>query len=267
MIGGNTRVFAILGDPVRHSLSPAMHNAAFRALGLDAVYIALRTSSGQVSEVIRALAHAGGGGNVTVPHKEPAARALTLPSVRVKALGACNTFWGSDGEVYGENTDVDGVLTALERLEAPTTAWLVAGTGGGARAVIAAASARGARVAMTSRDAGRQQKFAEWAATQGVMAAAASECEVLLNTTPLGLAPGDHLPIARDDAPHATVALDMVYGRGETAWVRQMRHEGLNAADGRVMLVAQGAAAFRRWFPDEDPPVEVMRAAVNDALR
>ncbi|HWA15167.1 MAG TPA: shikimate dehydrogenase [Gemmatimonadales bacterium] len=267
MIGGSTRVFAILGDPVRHSLSPAMHNAAFRALGLDAVYVALRTAPGQVGEVIRALAHAGGGGNVTVPHKETAARALTLPSARVKSLGACNTFWGSDGETHGDNTDVEGVLAALQQLEAPATAWLVAGTGGGARAVVAAAEARGARLAVTSRDAGRRQRFVEWMKGQGVEPAEARECEVLINTTPLGLHPGDHLPLAQEDAPHAQVAFDMVYGKGETAWVREMRQDGLNAADGRVMLVAQGAAAFRRWFPEEDPPLEVMRAAVNDALR
>jgi shikimate dehydrogenase len=267
VIGGSTRVFAILGDPVRHSLSPAMHNAAFRALGLDAVYVALRTAPGQVTDLIRALAHAGGGGNVTVPHKEVASRSLTLPSARVKSLGACNTFWGAGEEVHGDNTDVDGVLAALDQLEAPASAWLVAGTGGGARAVVAAAQIRGTRIAITSRDAGRRQRFVDWAAGQGVKSVAPGDCEVLINTTPLGLQPGDHLPIARDDAPRARAAFDMVYGKGETAWIREMRQEGLNAADGRVMLVAQGAAAFRRWFPQEDPPVELMRAAVNDALR
>ena len=88
MIGGSTRVFAILGDPVGHSLSPAMHNAAFRALGLDATYVALRTPSGDLATAIRLLAGAGGGGNVTVPHKEAAATALTEPGPRVQALGA-----------------------------------------------------------------------------------------------------------------------------------------------------------------------------------
>ena len=74
------------------------------------------------------------------------------------------------------------------------------------------------------------------------------------------------MPLALDEAPGAQVAFDMVYHRGETPWIRLMRQEGLRAADGRAMLVAQGAAAFRRWFPDEDPPTEVMRAAVHDAL-
>lgn len=267
MIGGRTRVFAILGDPVAHSLSPAMHNAAFRALGLDGVYVALRADSAEVPALLQAIARAGGGGNVTVPHKEVAAGAVTHPSARVATLGACNTFWGQGAEVHGDNTDVDGVLTALEQLEAPAGCWLIAGTGGGARAAVAAAVARKAKVAIRSRDAGRRHTFETWATGQGAVIGEHAQAEVLINSTPLGLRPGDHLPLALDEAPHAVVAFDMVYARGETAWVRQMRQEGLRAADGRVMLVAQGAAAFRRWFPDEAPPTEVMRAAVNEALR
>ena len=267
MIGGSSRVFAILGDPVGHSLSPAMQNAAFRALGLDAVYVALRSAPTDVADLIRALSRAGGGGNVTVPHKEIAARSVEHPSGRVQALAACNTFWGEDGHSRGDNTDVDGVLDALGLIEAPATAWLIAGTGGGARAVVAAAASRGARIAVRSRDGERRLRFENWARSQGVETTPAPECQVLINTTPLGLKPGDHLPLALEEAPSAIVAFDMVYHRGETAWVRLMRQEGLRASDGRAMLIAQGAAAFRRWFPDEEPPVEVMRAVVNDALR
>ncbi|HSB55175.1 MAG TPA: hypothetical protein VLD58_12500 [Gemmatimonadales bacterium] len=267
MIGGKTRVFAILGDPVAHSLSPAMHNAAFRALGLDAVYVALRAAAADVPALLSVLARAGGGGNVTVPHKELAAAAVTHPTPRVSALGACNTYWGNGAEVHGDNTDVDGILTALEQLEAPATAWLIAGTGGGARAAVAAAVTAKAKVAIRSRDTGRRREFETWASGQGAVIVTGGDCDVLINSTPLGLKPGDHLPLALDLAPRAQVAFDMVYCRGETAWVRQMRQEGLRAADGRVMLVAQGAAAFRRWFPDEVPPTEVMRAAVNEALR
>jgi shikimate dehydrogenase len=266
-IGGRTRVFAILGDPVAHSLSPAMQNAAFRVLGLDAVYVALRVVPTDVPDLIRTLSRAGGGGNVTVPHKEIAARSVDRPGGRVQALGACNTFWGEGGASCGDNTDVEGVLRALADLEAPATAWLIAGTGGGARAAVAAAVTRNARIAVRSRDADRRQRFEDWATTQGAGLAPANTCEVLINSTPLGLKPGDHLPIALDEAPGARVAFDMVYHRGGTAWVRQMRQEGLRASDGRAMLVAQGAAALRRWFPDEEPPVEVMRATVNDALR
>jgi shikimate dehydrogenase len=267
VISGRSRVFAILGDPVAHSLSPAMHNAAFHALGLEAVYVPLRAAAAEVPVLLHALARAGGGGNVTVPHKEAAAAAVEQATARVRRLGACNTFWGEGAAIHGDNTDVDGVLEALAELEAPASGWLIAGTGGGARAAVAAAVARGAGVAIRSRDAGRRQAFEAWCQGQGAPLVPAEACEVLVNATPLGLKPGDHLPLAHDDAPRAQVAFDMVYGRGETPWVRLMRQEGLRAADGRVMLVAQGAAAFRRWFPDEDPPIEVMRAAVNDALR
>lgn len=267
MIGGSSRVFAILGDPVAHSLSPAMQNAAFRALGLDAVYVALCAESADVPHLIRVLTRAGGGGNVTIPHKEVAAHSVGQPSDRVRTLGACNTFWGGEEGSRGDNTDVDGVLDALASLEAPATAWLIAGTGGGARAAVAAAAARGARVAIRSRDAERRRTFEAWVRGQGVAIAPNAECQVLINTTPLGLHAGDHLPLSTEEAPHAAAAFDMVYHRGETAWVRLMRQEGLRSCDGRVMLVAQGAAAFRRWFPGEDPPVDVMRAAVNDALR
>jgi shikimate dehydrogenase len=126
---------------------------------------------------------------------------------------------------------------------------------------------RSAKVAIRSRDPQRRRQFEAWAGSVGASLIPTAECEVLINTTPLGLKAGDHLPIALDEAPGAVVAFDMVYQRGETAWVRLMRQQGLRSQDGRGMLVAQGAAAFRYWFPDEDPPSEVMHAAVRNALR
>lgn len=266
MISGRTRVFAILGQPVEHSLSPVMQNAAFRALGLDAVYVPLACLPGQVSGAMALLAAAGGGGNVTVPHKSEAMAALSRPSRLVQRVGAANTFWGDGGEVLGENTDVAGVLAALDALEPPAGPWLVAGTGGAARAVATAAAERGVGLAVRSRDAARRSAFEQWAESLGVTRASAHDCGVLINATPLGLHAGDHLPLSADDAPEAAVALDLVYAPQGTAWVRAMKQEGLRASDGRAMLVAQGAAAFRLWFPGEDPPVEIMRAAVEDAL-
>jgi len=267
VIGGHTRVFAILGKPVNHSLSPAMHNAAFRALGLDAVYVGLPCESADVSAAMHLLAHSGGGGNVTVPHKAAAASALAHATPLVRRLEASNTFWSEEGVLHGDNTDVAGVSAALQRLDPPPGPWLVAGTGGAARAVIGAAADHGAAVAVRSRDAGRRAAFERWMGDLGVKSAQPAACTVLINATPLGLHPGDHMPIAADQAPEAVVALDLVYAPHGTAWFRAMREAGLRAADGREVLVAQGAAAFRCWFPAEDPPVEVMRAAVEDALR
>ncbi len=267
-LSGSTRVFAILGDPVAHSLSPAMQNAAFRVLGLDAVYVPLRCTSQDLPGLMRALVGAGGGGNVTIPHKAQGALSLDVPSPRVTALEACNTFWGgAEQSMQGDNTDVDGILAALDQLQAPGDAWLLAGTGGSARAVAAAAAARGASLAVTSRDAARATAFAAWAGTAlGVQRAIPAQCRVLINATPLGLSGSDPDPIPLGAAPDAVAALDLVYAAGETGWIRRARAQGLAAQDGREVLVQQGAAAFARWFPGKPAPVEAMRAAVHAAL-
>lgn len=267
MISGRTRVFALLGDPVSHSLSPAMHNAAFHALGLEAVYVPLRCAADAVGPLMRALTAAGGGGNVTVPHKETAANLVNRLGERARAVGSCNAFWAEDGECAGDNTDTEGFLAALDDLDPPDSDWLVAGTGGSARAVVGAARERGANVAVLSRDAGRRQGFEKWVASVGVGLAQPEACRVLVNATPLGLQPRDLAPIPMDLAPRAEIGLDLVYAKGETAWVRALRTRGIRAADGRTMLVAQGAAAFERWFPEVPAPREVMRAAVDAALR
>jgi shikimate dehydrogenase len=266
VIDGSTRVFAILGDPVAHSLSPAMQNAAFRVLGLQAVYVPIRCAPDDVAGLVRALSRAGGGGNITVPHKEVAANAVDLRRPAVEQLGVCNAFWGEDGACIGDNTDVAGLLAALDDLEAPPGAWLVLGTGGAARAAVGAARERGSAVSIVSRSTDRRRRFEEWAGLRGVRVVQPAGCTVVINTTPLGLASTDPLPLDRPPAS-AAVALDMVYAGGETQWVRAMRRAGLRAADGRTMLVAQGAAALERWFPGVRAPVEVMRAAVDARLR
>jgi shikimate dehydrogenase len=267
VIDGSTRVFAILGDPVAHSLSPIMHNAAFRVLGIRAVYVPFSCSPADVPALLQALARSRGGGNVTVPHKKIAAQAVDVCLELAQSVGACNTFWGENGRSVGDNTDIHGVLEALRVLEAPRAPWLIAGTGGAARAAIFAAKETGVAVSVSSRAETRRREFEAWISSHGVVIAPASECRVLINSTPLGLKAGDALPISVDVAPKAEVALDMVYAPGETEWVRTMRPRVRRASDGREMLVAQGAASLERWFPGTCAPVEVMRAAVNAALR
>jgi shikimate dehydrogenase len=267
VISGGSRVFVILGDPVAHSLSPAMQNAAFRALGLPAVYVPLKCHMDDLPAVMRTVARAGGGGNVTVPHKELAARAVDLCSQMAQTAEAANTFWSDDGRIIGDNTDVPGLLEALRQLEVAGAPWLVAGTGGAARAAVVAAGEQGVGVAVRSRTPARQHQFESWVVSHGVPLAEPAECGVLINATPLGLQPDDPLPIEPDGFPRAHIAFDMVYAQGETAWIRAMKSRVRRSADGRSMLVAQGAAAFERWFPGKHAPVEVMRAVVDVALR
>ena len=267
MISGNSRVLVILGNPVSHSLSPAMHNAAFRALGMTAVYVPLRCRAEDLASLLRGIAHAGGGGNVTVPHKEIAAQSVDTTRELVQTVEACNTFWNEDGKTVGDNTDVPGLLEALHQLEVRQEPWFIQGTGGGARAAAVAAAQHGVPIAVGSRDPRRQNEFEHWIGSRGVALAEPSSCRVLINATPLGLKPTDPLPIDVARFPRADVAFDMVYAPGETSWIRSVRPRVRRSADGRAMLVAQGAAAFERWFPGKRAPVEVMRAAVNGALR
>lgn len=267
MISGKSRVLVILGNPVSHSLSPTMQNAAFRALGMTAVYVPLRCRAEDLASLIRGIAHAGGGGNVTVPHKEIAARSVDTARELVQTVEACNTFWNEDGKTVGDNTDVPGLLEALHQLEVRQEPWFIQGTGGGARAAAVAAAQHGVPVAVGSRDQQRQNEFEHWIGSRGVALAEPSRCRVLINTTPLGLNPTDPLPIDVGRFPRADIAFDMVYAPGETRWIRSVRPRVRRSADGRTMLVAQGAAAFERWFPGKRAPVEVMRAAVNGALR
>ena len=139
-VTANTRVLTLLGDPVGHSASPEIQNAAFEASGVDGVYVAVRCAKDDLDGFMRGLARAGGGGNVTLPHKEKAASVLDVRSDAVRRTGACNAFWGDEaGKLHGDNTDVDGFCRALKVfLEGPISGIrvLLLGAGGGARAAL-----------------------------------------------------------------------------------------------------------------------------------
>jgi shikimate dehydrogenase len=139
-VTASTRVLTLLGDPVGHSASPEIQNAAFSAAGVDGVYVAVRCGPEELVGFMRGLARAGGGGNITLPHKEKAASLLDVRSDSVRRTGACNTFWGDDqGKVHGDNTDVDGFRRALNIFldQSPKgIRALLLGAGGAARAAL-----------------------------------------------------------------------------------------------------------------------------------
>jgi len=276
-IRATTRLLAVLGDPIGHSLSPALHNAAIAALGLDAAFLALRVTAETFPEVARSLVAAGGALNVTVPHKRAAAALLDRPADLVRRTGACNTVWGDDGALAGDNTDVVAVAEEAAALlhGREVRRAVVLGTGGSARsAAVAIADAwPGAQIAVKSRDAVRAEQFVKWAGEAGVGCrvwgvGAPSSADLVVNATPLGLGAADPLPIEPGDLErlHPSALLDLVYGSGGTPLVRAARSLGISAADGRGVLVAQGALSFARFFGVR-APVEIMRAAVEDALR
>lgn len=278
-IGAGTRVLTLLGDPVDHSLSPRFQNAAIEAAGVDAVYVALRCDGERVVELARALAHAGGGGNVTLPHKARAAAALEVRSRDVERTGVCNTFWLENGRVHGDNTDVEGFGAAARSLiGSPAGARvLVLGAGGAARAaVLALLDARADGIHVLNRTPGRARALVEALDARGRRAAALEEAarvgregyDLVVNATSLGLRADDPLPLALDRPVRVGAVLDLTYRAGSaepgasTAWVRAARARGLPARDGTEMLLHQGAASFRRWFSGLEPDVDRMRRAL-----
>ncbi len=265
---GRTRVFAVLGRPVGHSLSPRMQNAGLRALGLDGIYVALEASDSDLPGLLLGLARAGGGGNVTLPHKERAARTVEAPSERVVRTGACNTFWLEDGVVRGDNTDVTGVRRSVQRLVGGSVEGarvLLLGAGGAARAAAVALREEGvARVEILNRTADRAVELARALDDPGVVPLRTppgpeERWDLVVNATRLGLSEADPLAIE----PRAGVMgaiLDLVYAPGSTALVARARSLDIPALDGTEMLLQQGMEAFRLWWGVPAPELPMREA-------
>lgn len=276
MIGASTRVFTVLGDPVGHSLSPRIQNAALEAEGLDGIYVAMRCGVSELSGLVRGIALAGGGGNVTVPHKAAAARAVDEPTDLVRRTGACNTFWSRGGKVHGDNTDVAGFRGAARSLlgAAPSGARvLLLGAGGAARAALLALVADGAEgVTVLNRTVRRAEELAAGLGEGRAHVASSRDdlagqaFDLVVNATSLGLSPDDPRPVDLDLMQPPGAVLDLVYRPEETRLVAEARARGIRAADGGEMLVRQGAEAFERWW-SRPAPVEAMMGALKSARR
>lgn len=265
---GLTRVFAVLGRPVGHSLSPRMQNAGLRHLGLDGIYVALEASDADLPGLLLGLARAGGGGNVTLPHKERAARTVEAPSERVVRTGACNTFWLEDGVVRGDNTDVAGVRRSVQRLlggSAQGARVLLLGAGGAARAAAVALREEGAdRVEILNRTADRAVELARALDDPGLVPlrfppGPDDRWDLVVNATRLGLSQADPLAI-EPRARMMGAILDLVYAPGSTTLVERARSLGIPALDGTEMLLQQGMEAFRLWWGVPAPELPMREA-------
>lgn len=275
-VTSSTRLIALLGDPVDHSLSPAIQNAAFRDAEVDGVYVALRCAAEDLQSFIRTLAKAGGGGNVTLPHKERAASVLDVPSETVRRTGACNTFWGGpDGRVHGDNTDVDGLRRAVRAFLGDPKGMrvLLLGAGGAARAALMGLLEEGVdEVLLFNRSAERARAVARRIGGQRARVAAFAEelrwqsFDLVINATRLGLAPSDPSPVDFKLLRRAGAAMDLIYGKGPTGFLRAAEEFGVRTTDGAEMLLQQGAASFERWW-GEPADVERMREALLEGAR
>ena len=265
-----TERVGLLGWPVEHSVSAAMHNAAFASLGLDWRYELLPVSPEKLGEGVRRWLDEGYRGfNVTIPHKQAV---LDLPliatvSPAAQAIGAANTLISTDdGTLVAENTDWQGFLRDLfaHEVDPADQFCLLLGTGGSSRAVAYALNKRGAgRVLAVSRQPDEQRGMIGYDA----LAHYAPQADLIVNCTPVGMHPDvDASPWPEDVAfPSDAVLVDLIYNPLETALMRQAKAAGARAFNGLGMLVWQGALAFDLWT-EQLPSVEVMTGAAHVAM-
>lgn len=284
------RRFAVIGDPVSHSRSPAMQGAAFRALGLPHTYEAVHVGSSELARIIAEFREGRFDGlNVTVPHKERVLPLVDVLDEGTRLAGAANTLVRrDDGALVAYNTDAPALAAELRRLSrsgAPGVdrRWvsaraLVLGSGGAARAAVVALGAHlGVRdIVVRARafaDATRREAFLATApcpvTAQPWAPSEENErtTELLVQATSAGMrggAPGETAAeaVAWSAVPSGAVALDVVYSPRDTPWLRAARDRGLRCDDGLGMLVGQGALAFELWL-GIDAPIDAMRAALD----
>lgn len=265
-----TQRVGVIGWPIEHSLSPAMHNAAFKALGLDWQYDKMAIPPDIVKLSLRELSDAGFVGiNVTVPHKQ-AVMPYVRPDEIAKAVGAVNTidFRGN----VGTNTDVAGFMEdlAMYRVDPAGMKVVVLGAGGAARAAVYGLAKAGAYIVVVNRTPERARELIDSLGVEAIAEgiAAVSDAELIVNCTSAGLAPKvDESPLPDDvNLRPDVIAYDMIYRPAQTRLMRQVEAAGGRAIGGLGMLVRQGAAAFKLWTGVE-PPLDVMLAAAQAQLQ
>ncbi len=271
MVTAATRVAAVIGDPVRHSLSPAIHNAAFAAAGLDWVYVAFEVPAGRAADAVRAMDVLGIDGlSVTMPHKADVAAAVDSCTPDALALGAVNCVVRRHGRTTGHSTDGDGFLWGLQddlSVDPSGLRCVVLGAGGAARAVVRSlAGAGAASVAVVNRTEERAVRAAALAGPVGTVAGPGSvaDADLVVNATPVGMGDDGGLPLDPDLLGPGQVVVDLVYHPATTPLLEAAAARGARTGNGLPMLVGQAAAAFTLWT-GEAAPVRAMAAAASAA--
>lgn len=276
MISGRTGVLGVIGHPVSHSGSPAMHNAALAATGLDYVYVAFDVAveaAANIGDTMRTLGIVGL--NVTVPHKQAVMAGLDEISPEAQAIGAVNTIHQQDGRLTGHNTDAHGILSSLREdggVEQLPPSVVLLGAGGAARAILYAllADANVEHVTLLNRTPARADALADDLGagdrvTVGTLneTGAIADAGLLINSTSIGMQPAaDVSPVGDGSALHdGLVVVDIVYKPLQTQLLQQAQAAGARPVDGLGMLVHQGVRAFEIWT-GVTPPAHVMRDAL-----
>lgn len=267
-INSDTILFAVLGDPVSHSLGPLMHNTAFSDLGYNGVYLAFRVKDiGKAVVGIKALGIKGA--SITIPHKVSVMDFLDELDDTAKKIGAVNTIINRNGILTGYNSDGLGVVKALiEKTTIKDKQVVILGAGGAARAIGFAIISEGGRVTVINRTPFKGEELARdlGADFQPLSKLNKTACHILINTTPVGMMPDiDTMPVRKQDLDKTMVVMDVVYNPLKTRLLRAAEKIGCQTIDGVSMFVYQGVFQLELWTGMK-APVEVMKKAVLTAL-
>jgi 3-dehydroquinate dehydratase / shikimate dehydrogenase len=266
-VNQQTGIYGVIGDPIGHSLSPLMHNAAFAARRKNALYLPFHVRD--LSDFIAAVrAFRIAGFSVTIPHKERILRYLDGCDPLAREIGAVNTVIVRGGKLYGYNTDFAGVLRAIERrLPLASSSVLLLGAGGSARAAAFALARAGAAVNIWARRRSRARSLA-WAVGGKAIdrgEIARQSFDAIVNCTPVGMYPGGGSPLESREL-NCRLVMDLIYRPLKTDLLRRADRRGIETVSGVDMFVAQGAAQWELWTR-ERAPEKVMRRAVMAALQ
>jgi shikimate dehydrogenase len=284
LISGQTTICGIIGDPLGHTMSPAMHNAAFKSLGLDYVYVPFKVKSMELRKAIEGIRGLNlRGVNVTIPHKVAVVQLLDKLDPLAERIGAVNTIVNDEGILTGYNTDATGFLQTLHdrNIEPAEKKVLLLGAGGAARAIGHILTREKARVtilnrkqdlswaedlaARLSRNYKTEVKALELTAEN--LKKAVNNAEILVNATSLGMSPEiNATPVPAEFLRADLTVFDVVYNPLQTRLLREAKAVGAQTIDGLEMLVRQGAVSFEIWTGVK-PPVEVMREAALSLLQ
>jgi shikimate dehydrogenase len=281
-IKGSTRLIGILGNPITHSLSPAMHNALFTQMGLDLAYVPLRVEPPDLKTAIQALRSLNfRGANVTIPHKQNVLPLLDEVSELSQMIGAVNTIVNENGRLLGTTTDPigfrEGFLATGLTFKGKSIAIL--GNGGSARTIAftLAVMEEVGQIALVARNAEKSQALAQEILTKtgknlvcftiADYAEEASAFQIVVNTTPLGMFPEiDVSPLPDDALLPSQIIYDIIYTPERTKLLQAAQRRKLNVVGGLGMLVHQGAASFKLWTGME-PDIKLMYRTVRKSLR
>lgn len=268
--------FAVIGDPIQHSLSPVMHQAGYEALGIDAKYYRFQVAPSRLPEAVEGLCALGfSGWNVTIPHKECIMPLLDTLTPQARRAGAVNTVKIQEGRRIGHNTDGDGfvrsVETALRGSKGKKAVLL--GAGGASKGIALALAEQGMDIRILNRTPEKAEALAEVIRGEGGRADSGAlatgewlkDVDLLVQTTSVGLH-GEPFPFSLRGICKQALVVDIIFNPRETAFLQEARELGCRSLNGLGMLLYQGALAWEFWLGGQ-APVEAMRQALEKQLR